>query len=95
MADFCVRIGVANPYLMGALLMDDRIEQVIEQMLRRYIVRSDVWIAERVEGTSAEMVTTVRLKLESRGKLPHLSHYIDSNGRVWPRDTEHVTEAVA
>ena len=75
--------------------MDDRIEQAIEQMLRRYIVRSDAWIAARIEGTSAEIVTTVRLKMESQGRLPHLAHYIDSNGHVWPRNTEHLTEAAA
>ena len=74
--------------------MDDQIEQVIEQMLRRHIVRSDAWIAERLKETNPEMVTSVRLKLESRGKLPHMSYYIDSNGHVWPRNTERVTEAV-
>jgi hypothetical protein len=70
--------------------MDQNIKQAIAKMLRHNVVRSDAWIARRIKGARPEMVRAVRLILERRGKLPHVSYYIDSNGRVWPRDFESV-----
>ena len=75
--------------------MDQNVKLAIEKMLRHNVVRSDAWIARRVKGASPEMVGGVRHILERRGKLPHVSHYIDSNGRVWPRDFESIPQPAA
>ena len=72
--------------------MDQNVKLAIEKMLRHNVVRSDAWIARRVKDASPEMVRGVRLLLERRGKLPHVSYYIYSNGRVWPRDFDSVPQ---
>ena len=75
--------------------MDKKVKQTIENMLHRNLVRSDAWIAKQVKGASPEMVRGVRFILERQGKLPQVAYYIDSNGRVWPRDVKNITPPAA
>lgn len=75
--------------------MDQYVMLSIEKMLRHNIVCSDVWIARRLKNAGRDMAQGVAIFLEHRGKRPHVSQYVGSNGRVGPRDFDRVPQPAA